>query len=325
LARPVRAARARPAAAPFGVSRVLRRRYSTVCAGRVVGPFHNPRTVRDTLFEADQLSEIYCIKIQYFKEATMLQSAAISLLESLHPSLWRADQLAHATTRCVDTGHATLSAQLPGGGWPMGTLVDLHVQQAGIGEMRMLAPALRQVADRRVVLLQPPHPPQALALAALGLSPSSVIWLRAERTADALWAAEQVLRSASCGALLFWPDQIGNGGRQRTARPEHMRRLHLAAQAGETLFFMTRPLAAAQEPSPAPLRLSLRPAFGGLNVGFVKRQGPVREEALFLPMPFDAVRPAQPQRYATSADSGTIQVMQPELKQRLSAASGAVM
>jgi len=226
----------------------------------------------------------------------MLQSAAVPSPESLHPSLWRADQLARATTRCVDTGHATLSAQLPGGGWPMGTLVDLHVQQPGIGEMRMLAPALRQVADQRVVLLQPPHPPQALALAALGLSPSSVIWLRSERTADAMWAAEQVLRSASCGALLFWPDQAGAGGRQRTARPEQLRRLHLGAQAGETLFFMMRPLAAAQDASPAPLRLSLRPAPGGINVGFVKRQGPARDDALFLPMPFEHIRPAQPQR-----------------------------
>jgi protein ImuA len=255
-----------------------------------------PRSRRMDENQGQDRSLIYCTKIQYFEEATMLQPAAIPSPESLHPSLWRADQLARATTRCVDTGHATLSAQLPGGGWPMGTLVDLHVQQPGIGEMRLLAPALRQVADRRVVLLQPPHPPQALALAALGLQPSSVIWLRAERTADALWAAEQVLRSASCGALLFWPDQIGNGGRQRTARPEHMRRLHLAAQAGETLFFMMRPLAAAHDASPAPLRLSLRPAHGGIDVGFVKRQGPARDDVLFLPMPFEHVRPAQPRR-----------------------------
>jgi protein ImuA len=72
----------------------------------------------------------------------------------------------------------------------------------------------------------------------------------------------------------------------------------LAAQAGETLFFMMRPLAAAQDPSPAPLRLSLRPAFGGINVGFVKRQGPARDDALFLPMPFEHIRPAQPRRQA---------------------------
>jgi len=195
--------------------------------------------------------------------------------ESLHPSLWRASQLAHATTRCVDTGHPVLSAQLPGGGWPTGTLVDLLLQQAGIGELRLLRPALQQVAKRRIVLLQPPHAPQALALAALGLAPAHLLWLRSARSADALWAAEQVLRSGSCGALLMW---------QQHARGETLCRLHLAAQAGETLFFLMRPLAAAQDASPAPLRLSLRPAAGGVDIGFVKRRGPQRDAPLFLPL-----------------------------------------
>jgi len=217
--------------------------------------------------------------------------------EALHPALWRASQLARGHTRCVDTGFPTLSPQLPGGGWPMGTMVDLLLQQHGIGEMRLLAPALRTVAERRVVLLQPPHAPQALALAGLGLPPASVIWLRAERTGDMMWAAEQVLRSGSCGALLFWPDQVGSGSaRYRPVRADNLRRLHLAAQAGETLFFMMRPLAAATDSSSAPLRLSLAPARGGINVGFVKRQGPARDELLFLPMQIGHVRPSQPQR-----------------------------
>jgi protein ImuA len=200
---------------------------------------------------------------------------SIAAPEDLHPSLWRASQLAHASARCVDTGHPALSTQLPGGGWPTGTLVDLLLQQPGIGEMRLLRPALAAAAARRIVLLQPPHPPQALALAALGLPPSQLIWIRSSRSTDALWAAEQVLRSGSCGALLFWAQH---------ARGESLRRLHLAAQSGETLFFMLRPLAAAQDSSPAPLRLGLRPAAGGLDIQFVKRRGPQRDAPLFLPM-----------------------------------------
>ncbi|MCB2468829.1 hypothetical protein KQ735_15465, partial [Listeria monocytogenes] len=84
------------------------------------------------------------------------------------------------------------------------------------------------VAGRKIAFLQPPHPPQALALAAMGIPPESVLWLRSDRTADALGAAEQGLRSGSCGALLFWQHQI---------RAESQRRLTLAAQEGETLFF----------------------------------------------------------------------------------------
>lgn len=213
---------------------------------------------------------------------------AAAELEALHPSLWRASQLGRSRTRCVDTGHSSLSNLLPGGGWPTGALVDLLIQQPGIGEVRLVAPALSQASNRKVAMLQPPHPPQAIALAAMGVPPSSALWLRADRTADALWAAEQVLRSGSCGALLFWQPQI---------RPDSLRRLHLAAQAGETLFFMMRPIAAALDPSPAPLRLGLRPKAGGLEIEFVKRQGPRRDEPLFLPMQVGhAIRP-RPQEH----------------------------
>lgn len=196
-------------------------------------------------------------------------------LEELHPSIWRASQLGRATTECVDTGYPPLSNQLVGNGWPTGALVELLVQQPGIGEMRLLGPALARVAHRKIVLLQPPHSPNTIALAGLGVSPSSVVWVMPKTTADAVWAAEQILRSGSCGALVYWANQI---------RSENQRRLHLAAQHGKTLFWILRPLAAAIDASPAPLRLSLRPALGGLEIGFVKRRGPQRDEPLFLPL-----------------------------------------
>jgi len=221
----------------------------------------------------------------------MNSQSLVSNPEALHPALWRASQLGRAVTRCVDTGHPALSMQLPGGGWPTGALTELLTQQPGIGELRLLAPALSKVAKRRIVMLEPPHAPQAIALAGLGLAPANLIWLRAKSTADTLWAAEQVLRSGSCGALLMW---------QAHARPEALRRLHLAAQAGETLCFVFRPVAAAQDASVAPLRLSLRPAPGGLDIGFVKRRGPSIDQTLFLPMTVaPAVRPATPRRTDT--------------------------
>ncbi len=121
-----------------------------------------------------------------------------------------------------------------------------------------------------------PHPPQILALDGLGVAPANLVWVRPTSTGDAFWAAEQVLRSASCGAVLFWANH---------ARSEALRRLNLAAQAGETLFSMLRPLAAAQDASPAPLRLGLRPAAGGVEITFVKRRGPQRDTPLILPLP----------------------------------------
>jgi protein ImuA len=79
-----------------------------------------------------------------------------------------------------------LSKLLPDSGWPTGALVELLVQQPGIGEIRLLAPALANVASCKVALLQPLHAPQAIAFAAMGVPPESALWLRANRSADAL-------------------------------------------------------------------------------------------------------------------------------------------
>src|ERR1700737_1651837 len=182
-------------------------------------------------------------------------SAFPQRLEDIHPSLWRASQLARGSARTVDTGYPTLSAELPGGGWPVGALVDLLVQQPGVGEIRLLKPALAALGRRPIALVQPPHIPNALALAYLGIPLDRLMLLRAPKTADALWSTEQILRTGSCGALVFWQQHI---------RAESLRRLHLAAQSAETLFFMIRPLSTAQDSSPAILRLGIRPADDGV-------------------------------------------------------------
>jgi protein ImuA len=202
--------------------------------------------------------------------------ASSVLPETLHPSLWRGSQLARGVPRTIETGHPSLSAELPGGGWPLGGLTELLVPQAGCGELRLLAPALVRAvsAQRPLALVQPPHVPEARALARLGLPRDALLWLRAARSADALWTAEQILKAGCCGALLLW---------QLDTRPEALRRLHLAAaRASATLFIMLRPLAAAQQPSPAPLRVALRPEPGGIAVDIIKRRGPATSGALSL-------------------------------------------
>src|SRR4051812_311459 len=98
--------------------------------------------------------------------------------EALHPDIWRASQLGRSTTKCVDTGFPVLSTQLGGSGWPTGTLVDLMVQQPGIGEIRLLAPALAKVAHKKVVMLQPPQVPQTLGLSGMGLLPQDLFWVK---------------------------------------------------------------------------------------------------------------------------------------------------
>ena len=223
----------------------------------------------------------------------------------LPPGLWRADQLEGHGQPVVASGHAALDAELPGGGWPLHALTELLLARAGIGEWRLLAPALRQAMQgrRSLVLISPPHLPYGPALQALGLPLAHMLLIRAEPTEDRLWAIEQTLKSASFGALLAWLPQV---------RAEQLRRLQLAAQAANGLVFVIRPLPAQHESSPAPLRLicqaarDVRPGavLRKLAVQLLKRRGPVLETPVLLdlPQPLAAARTVRAQPPATKTN-----------------------
>src|SRR5690625_1140809 len=83
--------------------------------------------------------------------------------ERIHPSLWRGTQLAHAYEKTVPTGYPALNSELPGQGWPTGTLIELMPERPGVGEIQLLKPALLQLqAEGRIMVLNPPHTPSAL-------------------------------------------------------------------------------------------------------------------------------------------------------------------
>jgi len=152
------------------------------------------------------------------------------------------------------TGYAALDAALPTGGWPEAALSEILVAGQGVGELHLVWPALARLsaAGERIVLVAPPHVPypQAWQNAGVDLRQLSIIQA-GDR--EALWAAEQCLRSGSCGAVLCWPQQ---------ADDRAMRRLQVAAETGQTLAFAYRSLQEAINPSPAALRIAIdaRPA-----------------------------------------------------------------
>lgn len=153
------------------------------------------------------------------------------------------------------TGHAALDAVLPTGGWPEAALSELLIPVDGVGELQLLWPALARLsqAGERIVLVAPPYIPFAPAWQAAGIELRQLQVVEAGSPRDALWAAEQCLRSGSCGAVLCWP---------LAADDRALRRLQVAAESGRTLAFAIRPLTAARNPSPAALRIAIdaRPA-----------------------------------------------------------------
>ncbi len=193
-----------------------------------------------------------------------------------HPGIWRGNELARSACPGIASGFAALDAELPGGGWPRGALTEILPQHEGIGELRILGPALAELAaqGKFVAWIAPPYLPYAPALAAAGIDLARVVIVKTSRDGDSLWAAEQALRSAACGGVLVWPRDI---------RFPQLRRLQLAAEDGRCLAVLFRPTQAAREPSPAVLRIALATAAGGLALSIFKRRGAPLFRPILLP------------------------------------------
>ena len=216
-------------------------------------------------------------------------------------AVWRGGAVPAASIEpaalAAPTGFAGLDAELPGGGWPVGGLVEVLCSAEGIGELQIVLPALAALtaAGHRVAWLAPPHLPYAPALRAAGVRLECLTVVRAPGRRDALWAAEQALRAHAFRALLLWLPR---------ASYAELRRLAVAAQAGPGFALAFRPPEAACEASPAVLRLALEPALeSGLETGAIrapsrlavrilKRRGaPV---AAPLPVPIESPVTAKP-------------------------------
>ena len=189
-----------------------------------------------------------------------------------HPGIWRGDRLAQAGVDALPTGFAELDEQLPGGGWPRGALTEILAERQGIGELRLLLPALARASAQALgskgggwqAWVAPPHVPYAPALSVAGVRLEHLLVAQPGTDADAWWTAEQALRSGACSAVLAW---------LKTPDERRMRRLQLGAETGHAFGVLFRHASAAGERSPAALRLRLEATAHGLAVHILKRRG----------------------------------------------------
>lgn len=220
-------------------------------------------------------------------------AAVDKLLES--PRLWKG-RSAPRNDAGLATGYPALDRRLPGGGWPQQALTEILVGEYGIGELRLLMPALARLSNRQgtgqgtgqgigrgvgqgidhdhpaaeaaepgwVAWIAPPFQPYPPALEQWGLDLSRVLIVRPAGNDEMLWSAEQALASGTCAAVLLWParfsDQAG-------------RRLQLAAEKGHSWAIAFRPLAARMEPSAAALRIALEATPSGTRLNILKSRG----------------------------------------------------
>ncbi len=210
---------------------------------------------------------------------TTINSAELQRHKATQPvPIWREVSAWSTSEASISSGHSTLDAALGGNGWPQASLTEILIARAGIGEVSLLLPVVAQIARQKrwVALVAPPHIPYAPALTQAGVDLSRVLLVHPSARHDALWAVEQALRAGTCGAVLVWLAH---------ADFTTLRRLRLAAEAGNSWAVVFRPLSAAQSLSPAALRLKLEPLCASgrtLAVQVLKRHGGTPSARLVL-------------------------------------------
>ena len=229
-----------------------------------------------------------------------------------HPNLWRAKHLQSSRPEQpgIDTGYADLDALLPGSGWPSNGLVEFLLPCTGIGELRMLAPALKtlsQTENRWVAWVNPPFVPYAPALESVGIDISKILLIHPPQSMaaqpntqsnnrshksnkpnnkpsnkhwqDTMWSLERAAKSGACSVVLAWVDE-----KHLTLRDTQ--RLQNAARQGQTLVCLMRPQIAVQQASMAELRIALQASEvnGQIKLDIIKRRGGWPVNNLLLPI-----------------------------------------
>ncbi len=196
-----------------------------------------------------------------------------------HPALWKAGALPREIETTA-TGFEVLDRHLPGNGWPKAGLCEFMLPSSGLGELKLLLPALKTLSQqsRWIAWVNPPFIPYAPALKAAGVDIDKILLIHPKRHKDALWALERATQSGTCSAALAWLDE-------RELKTKDTQRLQLAARQGGTLSCLIRPEKALAENSMAELRVAVRRSGESrLNVSLCKRRGgwPVPDLSLSL-------------------------------------------
>ena len=188
--------------------------------------------------------------------------------------VWKLKDASAAPARPAwSTGYGSLDARLPGGGWPTASLIEVLLDDTGLGEVQLFLPALvecqRGMGSGRtdipwIVWIAPPHEPYAPALAEHGIELGRLLIVRPGSATEALWAAEQALGSGVCAAVFLW---------LKGTDDRWLRRLKLAAEAGGTLGVLFRPERHRFESSPAILRLAMTKGDREPRLDLLKVQG----------------------------------------------------
>ncbi|MEZ8818201.1 translesion DNA synthesis-associated protein ImuA [Vibrio sp. 10N.222.54.A1] len=163
----------------------------------------------------------------------------------------------------TSTGYPQLDKQLDGG-FPTHGVIEVESQQ-GIGELRLLTPYLAQQNSQKLaIFIHPPGKICAEFFSSQGIELDNILVIEPQRDLDALWAAEQCLKSGACHSVLLWGVDL---------EIHQTKRLQAASETGKCLQFHFKATSHNQLSLPVSLSMKLSSHAQGLKVEVTKRKG----------------------------------------------------
>ncbi|UQV20683.1 translesion DNA synthesis-associated protein ImuA [Vibrio sp. J383] len=163
----------------------------------------------------------------------------------------------------TSTGYSQLDKQLDGG-FPTHGVIEVESQQ-GIGELRLLTPYLAQQNSQQLaIFINPPGKICAEFFNSQGIELENILVIQPQRDLDALWAAEQCLKSGACHSVLLWGADL---------EIHQTKRLQAASETGKCLQFHFKATSHNQLSLPVSLSMKLSSHAQGLKVEVTKRKG----------------------------------------------------
>ena len=173
---------------------------------------------------------------------------------------------ASSSSLVTPTGVAGLDTILPGEGWPKSGLVEIIVPDEYTDAAFLVMPALVRLSrqGRWIAMVSPPCQTRARLFTDADINPARVLQVNPHPGRSALWTAESMLQSGTCGAVLAWPN----------CNTELMdKRLQKAAAKGKALGILIRYEGLSIPPSGVDVRLKLAVCAAGKAVYLVDSQG----------------------------------------------------
>ncbi|WP_105168406.1 translesion DNA synthesis-associated protein ImuA [Pseudoalteromonas sp. T1lg23B] len=184
--------------------------------------------------------------------------------------VWQGSSQVLKSSERISTGIPLLDTKLQGG-LPKQGMIEIQAD-SGIGELQIWLSYLQQ-HPHLIVFINPPGSVNAHHFYHLGFDHKQLLIIKTDSAIDALWAAEQCLKSSGCGNVLLWHNSLSIS---------QAKRLQLASEQGTSTLFLYRPVCEQQFSLPVSLCLQLTGHPQGIAIQVKKQKGGWPQKSFIL-------------------------------------------